>query len=166
MAGEWLRLLKETLTNEFVTAIIQLLPGELAENKKSDVEVLFVESLTPEPVEGPSTASKVLFWAGKNFNTMTMAVVALVSLMMLRSMVKSIPAPEPAAAISAPTLALDTTEGTASAAEGEEAEGEDGQRPRLRLKKGDSLKDDLVEIVREDPDAAAAILRSWIGNAG
>jgi flagellar biosynthesis/type III secretory pathway M-ring protein FliF/YscJ len=39
-------------------------------------------------------------------------------------------------------------------------------RPRLRLKKGKSLKDELVEIVREDPDAAADILRSWIGKAG
>ena len=42
----------------------------------------------------------------------------------------------------------------------------DDERPRLRLKKGKSLKDDLVEIVREDPDAAADILRSWIGKAG
>jgi hypothetical protein len=36
----------------------------------------------------------------------------------------------------------------------------------LRFKKGKSLKDDLVEIVREDPDAAADILRSWISKAG
>jgi flagellar biosynthesis/type III secretory pathway M-ring protein FliF/YscJ len=34
----------------------------------------------------------------------------------------------------------------------------------LRIKKGVSLKDDLVEMVQEDPDAAAAILRNWIGN--
>ncbi|MCG8449919.1 MAG: hypothetical protein MI725_10110, partial [Pirellulales bacterium] len=40
------------------------------------------------------------------------------------------------------------------------------QPPRLRLKKGTRLKDDLTEIVREDPEAAAAILRSWIENAG
>jgi flagellar biosynthesis/type III secretory pathway M-ring protein FliF/YscJ len=36
----------------------------------------------------------------------------------------------------------------------------------LKLKKGVSMKDDLTEIVREDPDAAAAIIRGWIGNAG
>ena len=47
------------------------------------------------------------------------------------------------------------------------AAGKDGkQRPRLRLKKGPTLKDDLTEMVREDPDGAAAILRTWIGNAG
>ena len=28
-----------------------------------------------------------------------------------------------------------------------------------------SLRDELVEIVREDPDAAANILRNWIGSA-
>jgi flagellar M-ring protein FliF len=41
----------------------------------------------------------------------------------------------------------------------------EGDRPRLRLKKGNSLKDDLVHVVNEDPDAAADILRSWIGKA-
>ena len=43
---------------------------------------------------------------------------------------------------------------------------EDYAEMLLVLKKGDSLKDDLIEIVQEDPDAAAAILRSWIGNTG
>ena len=40
------------------------------------------------------------------------------------------------------------------------------ERTRLRIKKGVSLKDDLAEMVREDPEAAAAILKSWIGKAG
>ena len=35
-----------------------------------------------------------------------------------------------------------------------------------RLASGPSLKDELAEMVREDPDAAASILRTWIGNAG
>lgn len=158
--------LKKELTDEFKAGIIQLLPGELAESKLNDVKIMFFESLTPEPVEPPSAASTLFAWASKNFNTMTMAVVAIVSLMMLRSMVKSIPAAEPAAAINAPTLALDTAQEEESGTEGEAGENGKSGRPRLRLKKGDSLKDDLVEIVREDPDAAAAILRSWIGNAG
>jgi flagellar M-ring protein FliF len=40
--------------------------------------------------------------------------------------------------------------------------------PRLRRRRskgGPSLRDELVEIVREDPDAAANILRNWIGTA-
>ncbi len=158
---------RDVVSVDIKNTVMQLLPGQLAEDKLRDISVVFMTSLTPEEVEGPSTATQALGWASKNFNTMTMAVVALVSLMMLRSMVKSIPAAEPAAALG-PSLALDTTDTGASGAEGsgDPSEGEPGQRPRLRLKKGESLKDDLVEIVREDPDAAAAILRSWISNAG
>ncbi len=159
--------LKLTVTKDIENAVIPLLPKELAKSVLSNVKVVYFKTLTPESIEGPTTATQALGWASKNFNTMTMAVVALVSLMMLRSMVKSIPAAEPAAAIGGATLALDTVEGSSSQAAGDTDEDETGgKRPRLRLKKGDSLKDDLVEIVREDPDAAAAILRSWIGNAG
>ena len=41
-------------------------------------------------------------------------------------------------------------------------------KPRFkrRLGTGPSLRDELVDMVREDPDAAASILRGWIGNAG
>ena len=53
-----------------------------------------------------------------------------------------------------------------AAASPEERELEEDGRPKLRLNKGPTLKDDLTDIVREDPDAAAAILRNWIGNAG
>ena len=168
--GTRLENLKGPVKDDITNAVVTLLPKELAKNNLSNVEVVYFDSLTPEVVEGPSTATQALGWASKNFNTMTMAVVALVSLLMLRSMVKSIPAAEPAAALSGATLALDTVEGSpgqSPAGGGEAGDGEEGSnRPRLKLKKGDSLKDDLVEIVREDPDAAAAILRSWIGNAG
>ncbi len=159
--------LEVSVGDDITNTVMQLLPKELGKNPLSGVRVTFFTSLTPEPVEGPSTATQAMGWASKNFGTMTMAVVALISLMMLRSMVKSIPAAEPARAIGGATLALDTVEGTSAPAEGDTGEDEEGSsRPRLRLKKGDSLKDDLVDIVREDPDAAAAILRSWIGNAG
>lgn len=158
--------LRDPVIDSIKAIVVPLLPKELAKNNLSDVQVSFFDTITPDPIEPPSTASQLLGWAGKNFSTMTMAVVALVGLVMLRSMVKSIPAPEPAAAIERATLALDTVEGAQPAAAGELSDDGDTGRPRLRLKKGDSLKDDLTEIVREDPDAAAAILRSWIGNAG
>ena len=162
-----LEALEGSVRDDITNAVVTLLPKELAKNNLSDVTVVYLESLTPEPIEGPTTATQALGWASQNFNTMTMAIVALVSLLMLRSMVKSIPAAEPAAALGGATLALDTVEGSPGQARGDSDEGEEGsKRPRLKLKKGDSLKEDLVEIVREDPDAAAAILRSWIGNAG
>ena len=51
-------------------------------------------------------------------------------------------------------------------ADSEEEEREAPQkRFAKRLASGPSLKDELAEMVREDPDAAASILRTWIGNA-
>jgi len=60
-----------------------------------------------------------------------------------------------------PTLTVQAEHAEPESAE----ESDEPQRTRLRIKKGVSLKDDLAEMVKEDPDAAAAILRSWIGKA-
>ena len=124
-----LKNLRTPVIDDIKNAVIPLLPGELAENKLKDVEVVYFESLTPEPVEGPSTAEQALGWASRNFNTMTMAVVALVSLMMLRSMVKSIPHAEPAVAISRPTLAVDTVDDPAAQADAGANDNDESNRP-------------------------------------
>jgi flagellar M-ring protein FliF len=162
-----LELFRKQVENDVKGVVVPLLPKELAQNNFSDVAVSFFETLTPEAIEPPSTASTAMVWASQNFNTLTMAGVALVSLVMLRSMVKVLPAAEPQSATGAPTLSI-AGAGNADA-KGEapqEEEPEDPQRPRLRLKKGKSLSDELTAIVKEDPDSAAAILRTWISNAG
>ena len=93
--------------------------------------------------------------------------VAMFSLLVMRSVVKGGTSGDGAAAgATGPKLSLQADdEPSHSANESNTAEPAD-DRPRLRLKKGHSLKDDLVEIVHEDPDAAAEILRSWIGKTG
>ena len=146
--------------------VAPLLPKKLAQDNFSDVTVTFFESLTPTPVEPPSMATKAFSWASQNFNTMMMAGVAMISLVMLRSMVKSLPPSEPTTAINAATLGLETSIAESSPDTPVVKETDESSRPKLKLKKGPRLTDDLSEIVREDPDAAAAILRSWIGNAG
>ncbi len=148
--------------------VVPLLPKELAQNNFSDVAVSFFETLTPEPIEAPSTANNALVWASQNFNTLTMAGVALFGLVMLRSLVKGIPTPDPLAAPATPTLALvgGGSAGESKPETNEEAESENARRPRLKLKKGTNLRDELTAIVKEDPDSAAAILRTWISNAG
>jgi flagellar M-ring protein FliF len=90
---------------------------------------------------------------------MSMFVLALVALLMLRSMVRSalsvsvgeISSPAPRA--SAPRVVLPPEE-------------PEPPMPPLkrRLKSGPSLREQLGELVREDPDTAAAILRNWIGS--
>ncbi|NOY29168.1 MAG: hypothetical protein GXP28_03020 [Planctomycetes bacterium] len=158
--------LKGPLSDEITALVVPLLPRELAKNVLNDVAITFLESLTPEAVEPPSTANQFLGWAGQNFSTVTMALLAMFSLVMLRSMVKSIPPSEPATAINAATLALQPGPGEEASPGASEGEAKEEGRTKLRLAKGPNLKDDLTEIVREDPDAAAMILRNWISNAG
>lgn len=149
--------------------VVPLLPKQLAQDNFSDVAVSFFETLTPEEIAPPSVASDALVWASQNFNTLTMTGVALFGLVMLRSLVKSVPPTDPLSAPSIPTLSI--AAGTSPSADsrnesGDEELEEGDDRPRLKLKKGNSLRDELTAIVKEDPDSAAAILRTWISNAG
>jgi flagellar M-ring protein FliF len=158
---------EETKTN-IKSIVSQLLPKGVAENAQSYVEVTFFQSLTPPPTPEPSLASEGLLWAGNHMGSLIMAGLAVVSLLMLRSMMRAIPAADRTPAFKLPELAAETVSeaGTQGAAKGDASAKRDGVRPRLRLKKGPTLKDDLAELVKEDPDGAAAILRTWIGAAG
>ena len=157
---------EETRTN-IKAAVAKLLPQEVAENAQTNVEVTMFQSLTPAPIIAPSIASEGLLWAGKNSGSLIMAGLAIVSLAMLRSMVKSIPAADDSLAFKAPAIPVESTSGERGkeTARPDAPAPRDVNRPKLRLKKGPTLKDDLTELVKEDPDGAAAILRTWIGNA-
>ncbi|MCH2115162.1 MAG: hypothetical protein MK171_09680 [Pirellulales bacterium] len=152
---------------EMVKEVVSpLLPKQRVHDSLSMVSVQFFDTLPPKKITGPSMASQGLAWANQHFNTMTIAVIAMVSLMMLRSMIKSIPQPKPTVAFAEPSLAFNAgTDATESDAD-EQDDPKDEQRLKLHMKKVASLKDDLTSIVQEDPDAAAAILRTWIGSTG
>jgi flagellar M-ring protein FliF len=133
-------------------------------NTYRHVKVVVLDSLPAPTIEPPSMVSKAVAWSGRYWNTFAMLGVAMFSLLVLRSVVNGKPGDgTSAAAAPSASLTLQTEE---AKSEVEGAASEEANRPRLRLKKGTSLKDDLVEIVREDPDAAADILRSWISKAG
>jgi flagellar M-ring protein FliF len=141
-----------------------------------NVRVTVYQSLEPEAMEEPSMLAKAMFWASSNSGSLIMAGLAVVSLVMLRGVVKSIPAAETNVILTMPgandmgagAIAGGESDGGAGGdfAGAARGAGGDKSRPRLRLKKGPSLKDDLTDMVRDDPDAAAAILRTWISTAG
>jgi flagellar M-ring protein FliF len=142
-----------------------LLQANRGQNTYKYVRVVVLDSLPQPAIEAPSMASNAMAWAGQYWSTFAMLGVAMFSLMVLRNVVKSAPTGDTGAmAAASPTLTLHTEEPAKGAATSADEPAE--ERPRLRLRKGKSVKDDLVEIVREDPDAAAEILRSWIGKAG
>ncbi len=109
-------------------------------------------------IPGTPTSEAALDWLLAHWSTLGLAGLAIVSLLMLRSIVSAAPPSAPPAEISLPETKEAAAESAAAAAE---------QKPsRLKRRQGgQSLRDELVEIVREDPDTAANILRGWIGNA-
>jgi len=127
------------------------------------VRVVVLDSLPAPTIEPPSLASNAGSWFGRYWNTLAMLGVAMFSLLILRSAVNGKQADPGNASAAGPALAL---QGDEPQAKGDASSEQQEERPKLRLRKGNSLKDDLADIVRDDPDAAADILRAWIGKAG
>ena len=102
---------------------------------------------------------QVLGWLGQYWSTLGLMLLGLVSLAMLRSMVRSVPPAERGAPVPAAAAGEGKTDETAESAEAAK------QRRLKRLAAGGpSLRDEVSLLVSEDPDAAANILRNWIGN--
>jgi flagellar M-ring protein FliF len=106
---------------------------------------------------------QALSWLSSSWSTLGMIGLVFFSLLTLRSMVRT------AGAAAAEQPAASPIAAAVEAAEPEEEEASAEAKPK-RLKRrlagtGPTLRDELADIVREDPDAAANILRGWIGNA-
>ncbi|MCE9524998.1 MAG: hypothetical protein K8R36_02975 [Planctomycetales bacterium] len=135
-------------------------PVSQGTNQYPHITVSSYEDIPAAPIAAPTFATTAMDYLGESWRTIGMIAVGLVSLVMLRSMVRgAAPAPAPAAAaVEAPRLAAV-----------EEEEEEEPQVETVLRRKFDSggpnLKNELQLLVKEDPDAAAAILRNWIGDA-
>ncbi|MGA2797197.1 MAG: hypothetical protein ABSE63_06460 [Thermoguttaceae bacterium] len=146
-----------------VSAMVQkhvapLLP--LAEGVADPTEYVTVSTFQDIPgkeIPAPGAAQSALAWLGEYWSMLGMIGVAIVSLLMLRSLVRSAPPmPETRAA---PKIAGTVIEEEAFKPAAATA-------PRLRrFTSGPSLIDELSEMVKEDPDTAANILRGWISSS-
>jgi len=159
---EDLTAIQQTLITQVEEIVLPLLTRQnKGEDEYKQVRVAIVDSIPTPTSEPPSVASNALAWIGNYWSTLAMLGVAMFSLVVLKGVVKGGPTGG-ALLATTPTLSLHTEESSAEAG----ADPDEPKRSRLRIKKGVSLKDDLADMVREDPDAAAAILKSWIGKAG
>lgn len=162
-----LRVVQTDVVPKVENIVEPLLILQANKNKGEDtykhVRVVVLDSLPTPTIAPPSMASTATSWVGRYWSTLAMLGVAMFSLTVLRSIVNNKPNDAGGGAAAGAGLTLHSEETQTKTESADESEND---RPRLRLKKGKSLKDDLVEIVREDPDAAADILRSWIGKAG
>lgn len=127
---------------------------------KDLVTVAPFPDIAPPELPEPALAENVLVWLGDYWSTLGLIGLALVSLLMLRSMIRAAPVESAVAGPPAPT---------ASAGHGEEEKLSAEEVAERQLQRfsgsGASLRDELSELVSEDPDIAANILRNWIGTA-
>lgn len=159
---EQLDRIKDQTKTDIQTIVKPQLPEQIGKEDYNVVQVSYFQSLTPTPAAPPSLASEAWFWTQRHSNSLLTGLFALIVLLMLRSVIKAIPTTEAAVSFDLPAAADQSASDNQPASDDDNAQ---DKRPKLKLKKGPTLKDDLTEIVREDPDAAAAILRSWISKA-
>jgi flagellar M-ring protein FliF len=151
--------------NQITDLVTKMLPEPPAGvDERPQVHVASFTKLGGEPLPEPAMMENVVDWLAAHGSGLTMAVMAVIGFLMLRSIVRSASTGVALAANVAPAAPVAQPE--SDAAEAEAATSAPApKRPKRRLNKGPSLKDDLVDMVQEDPDAAAAILRSWISSA-
>ncbi|RIK78978.1 MAG: hypothetical protein DCC68_14085 [Planctomycetota bacterium] len=156
---------------EMKTLIAGLLPVSDPTEPLRPVTIVAFDDFPPPDVAEPSLATGVLAWLGNYWSTLGLVLLGAFALVMLRSTIKGGAAagtPEPATPF-ATTIPFPAAKESGPAKEETAAEME-AKKPAARILKrrepGVSLKDELTDLIREDPDGAAAILRSWIGSAG
>lgn len=154
IATEVTTTIKETVAN------LLLPPEDPAEPATDLVTVKVFEDIQAAEIPAPSVGQSAIAWFGQYWSTLGMVGLALFSLVMLRSMVRATPGGgEPASAAAGPP---------APGGEAEEESAEEAVLKRLGrfTGSGKSLRDELSELVQEDTEAAANILKTWIGSAG
>ena len=144
--------------------VTALLPHtDLTADPRPLVTVTPFHQLPAAAIPAPATSQVVLDWLSTNWSTAGMSLLALVSLAMLRSMARSAPVQTATPELPLPSAPVP------QAKEDKKEVGEPAVKGTARLKRrlgsGQPLRDELADMVREDPDTAASILRSWIGSA-
>jgi flagellar M-ring protein FliF len=119
----------------------------------------YTEAPLPIP-EGPTSAETAMKWLSDNWQTLGLLLLAGASFLFLRGMLRS---PEVAPAPQGELAAA----GAGEQVEGEspESETDPSNSPRRFQIVGKNLREELAEMVRDDPDAAANVLQNWIGDA-
>jgi flagellar M-ring protein FliF len=137
-----------------VSQLIPVPPGTT--NLEPLVQVAVFESLASSQPPATPWPEMAWSWLARNWSTLAMIVLALVSLRMVRGLLRA-PQPQP---VPAPSEAAPPATGQPDAPEAATT-----ARPPRRWQTGGNLRDDLTALVKSDPDTAANILKGWIGSA-
>jgi flagellar M-ring protein FliF len=163
-----LRQIEEAEVAKIQKHVAQLIPTTVDPADASATPLVQVSSFYPPPASGlPDVAltDRVLSWLSGSWSTLGMFALALVALWMLRSLWKSVPPPEPVEE-GPPMPTLFAAAMAPSAPQPAEEAPSEPEKPKLARRisgGGASLREELAQIVREDPNTAANVIKSWIG---
>ncbi len=117
----------------------------------------------PAVDEKPTLAQMILAWLGTNWETLSLLALVLVGMGVLWSMTR-VRQPEPIVIYEAAQLPMEEVPMTDEEIAAQEAE--EGIKRSLEpfSKSIISLQSEVADLVTENPDAAARVLRQWIGN--
>ncbi len=127
-------------------------------DKKELVKVESFQDIPSPSIPGPGVGEQILTWLEQSWKTIGLLLLAAISLVMLRSMMRSAPV-----AIKSRSLAVVQQQDVAEQPHQPQPANDPSRRLR-RFQPGMSLKDEVALLVNDDPDAAANILRTWIGH--
>jgi flagellar biosynthesis/type III secretory pathway M-ring protein FliF/YscJ len=141
--------------------VANLLPRSAGDAAQPAVAVSTFYAPGESSVAGPELRDQAWAWLVMNWQSVSLGGLALVGLLVLRSMLRSIGSDESTNATAAlslpPALSLLTDRLD---------DGADGPAPFApHQHTGPSLSHELADAVQNDPDAAVSVLRTWIGNA-
>jgi flagellar M-ring protein FliF len=156
----------ETETTKRIQETVRnLLPPVIeGTNPYPHITVSTYTDLPAQPPAPPTLAAQAQTWLAENWQTLATIALGCFCLLMIRSMVCS-PAARPAFTAAAAAAAAHGPRLAATPdADDEPAEPVVALRKRFQSS-GPDLRAELHELVKENPDAAANVLRMWIGDA-
>jgi flagellar M-ring protein FliF len=121
------------------------------------VDVMKFSVNPPPEISPPAFAPQALTWLAEYWMALGAILLGVASLLALRSTIR---------AARPPGLHWQASRGAEQAPTAEHEEHGRPSRGRTPhpMQSGETIRADLIDMVRENPDRAAAILRGWIGN--
>ena len=154
---------QENLKIKQLIQTTQLAPHKPGEDPFSDIVVVSFQDVPTPTAEVPSLSDKATTWLGQHWTAIGMMVLGLISLVVLREMLNMSPRNPGSPAETAAVLSATSRDDSNSEPTGAPRGGSTG--PKRQNKTGNDLQDELVGMVQNDPDSAAAILRGWLSEA-
>lgn len=139
------------------------------DSRKPFVNVYAFTDLPPEEFEGPSMTANTLGWLGKSWTTLALLVLVLISMGMMFNWVKSQAGDSDADRRFADGFGLEVPDQMGDELELSSDDGdEEGEHAREKPSfevSGGEMKEDLSNLIKENPDAVVNLLKTWIGDA-